>query len=159
LNPSRKSRALAIWILVAVFAVGVGAGVGGAFYYFKIKHERRVERTAEDRDKTQVERMQERLTRLLKLTEEQRAAIGPELERVHSEMREINKKSRIEFRTAFTGHSEVIKTFLTPEQLERYEKHIKRRSEQWTGALRPKRPPPHMRKPPEGSAPEKKDDR
>lgn len=129
MNPDTRQKA-GLWLAV-VFALGLA--IGGVFgYNFAHKSfaagrppgptslsepERRAARVAE-------------LTRELQLTPEQSQKVDTVLHQAHDEMRTIREKSDADMDAVKQKARSEMRTFLTPEQLPKYEAFVKKIDEE-----------------------------
>jgi hypothetical protein len=125
MNPDTRQKA-SLWLAV-VFALGLAIGVVFG-YNFAHKSfaagpanlsepERRAARVAD-------------LTRELQLTPEQSQKVDAVLHQAHDEMRTIREKSDADMDAVKQKARSEMRTFLTPEQLPKYEAFVKKLDEQ-----------------------------
>ena len=116
-----KGKASAILILAAIFACGALCGVGGSFYYLKKQRQQFAQRAQWDMMyRAQANRVLDRLTRMLELTDEQQAAIKEEIDPFTEEMKQLHRDMRLQARELMGQRSKAIQSHLTPEQLEKF---------------------------------------
>jgi uncharacterized iron-regulated membrane protein len=124
MNPDTRQKA-GLWLAV-VFALGLAIGVVFG-YNFAHKSfaapanlsepERRAARVAD-------------LTRELQLTPEQSQKVDTVLHQAHDEMRTIREKSDADMDAVKQKARSEMRTFLTPEQLPKYEAFVKKLDEE-----------------------------
>lgn len=127
-----KGKFGALAILAVIFSIGTLFGVGGSFYYMKQKrghHPDRGDRNMRDVYRVGVDRMASRLDRVLDLSDEQSPLVKAEIEKFAAAMRDVHESMEPRFEALMRERSAAIEQHLTPEQLEAFQEHRKKRRE------------------------------
>jgi hypothetical protein len=121
MNPDTRQKA-GLWLAV-VFALGLAIGV--VFGYNFAHKSFAADRTPVSEPERRAARVAD-LTRELQLTPEQSQKVDTVLHQAHDEMRTIREKSDADMDAVKQKARSEMRTFLTPEQLPKYEAFVKK---------------------------------
>jgi uncharacterized iron-regulated membrane protein len=129
MNPDTRQKA-GLWLAV-VFALGlaIGAVFGYNFAHKSFAASRLPAATSLSEPERRAARVAE-LTRELQLTPEQSQKVDTVLHQAHDEVRTIREKSDADMDAVKQKARSEMRTFLTPEQLPKYEAFVKKVDEE-----------------------------
>lgn len=113
--------------LMVLFIAGVLSGIAGTSIYHKYEREHR----AEGGPAAQHDRIMNRLTHELALTDEQQAAIEPIVTRTHVAILELRFAHQAELETILTNGMADLKAKLSPEQQTHLDEMYARLKQRW----------------------------
>lgn len=114
--------------LMILFIAGVLSGIAGTLIYHQYEREHR----GEGGPAAQHDRIMNRLTHELALTDEQQAAIEPIVTRTHVAILELRFAHQAELETILTNGMADLKAKLSPEQQTHLDEMYARLKQRWT---------------------------